>query len=422
MTSSPDAYTPLINSATPPEGSRQSGRGGSNASGSKFVSIVRTVLGAAVACACVGAGTLHVLGRLRDGSVRSLGSTPMQELDPSRVTLVAACRLVDGRVLAFRRALSSWIDAARDEAGVKGLFSEVIVVDWSSEVDMWNETMTTWSAAQTHIPLSFYQVRGPEGHSLPWHLTKAVNFGLSKVTTDVVLKVDCDTYLERGLLSINPLERSDGMGPDIFRYGDYRGAWDENELHINGCLLAKMKTLHAVNFYDERLQKYGWDDSNLYERLKAAGAIALNITRRDAYGHTYINHIPHPDTQLGVGERIISSCVNRCAVNRLERRAPWRAQQRASYVEEALTLGVEDSAVPITFHSFRGVETPDAFHAISMESRAKVMEMCGNEKEAEHFCHNGKSWTENHPSFMKVPLRKMTKKRMRKAGGPAAGE
>jgi hypothetical protein len=413
MTSSPDIYTPLINSATPPEGTRQRGGGGSNADGSTFVSIARTVLGAAVACACVGAGTLHVLGGLRDGSVPSLGSTPMLELDPSRVTLLAACQLVDERVPAFRSALSSWVDAARDEAGVKRLFSEVIVVDWSSEADLWDETRTAWSAAQTHTPLSFYQVRGPEGQSLPWQLTKAVNFGLSKVTTDVVLKVDCDTYLERGLRSINPLERSDGMGPDIYRYGDYRSARDENEVHTNGCLLVKMKTLRAVNFYDERLQKYGWDDSNLYERLRARGAIGLNITRRDAFGHTYINHIPHPHPDLGVGDRIISSCVNRCAVNRVERRAPWRAQRRASYVAtgEAPAVGVKDSAAPITFHSFRGGETPDAFHSISKENRAKVMAICRNENEAEKVCHNGMDWEGG--SFMKGPLQRMT----RKAGG-----
>jgi hypothetical protein len=49
-----------------------------------------------------------------------------------------------------------------------------------------------------------------------------------------------------------------------------------------------------VGGYDERLQQYGWDDSNMYERMEAFGARARNFTRRDASGEQTINHIPHP--------------------------------------------------------------------------------------------------------------------------------
>ena len=268
---------------------------------SRIASVARAVLVAAIACTCVAAGANHVLHRISfephaNGIKSFLGWAPDGldvPLNPPEVTLLAACHLVPERVPAFRTAINSWIKAAHDEGGLKRSFDKVILVDWSSEADLWGETANAWGGAGIPTPLSFYKVYGNNGEPLKWQLAKAVNFGLSKVTTDTVLKVDCDTYVERGLLELNPLQNHAG-DRKIFRYGDYRSAKDENEIHINGCIMARMDTLRAVNMYDERLQQYGWDDSNLYDRLRDSGAQDLNITRRNAAGHTYITHVWHP--------------------------------------------------------------------------------------------------------------------------------
>ena len=54
--------------------------------------------------------------------------------------------------------------------------------------------------------------------------------------------MDCDTYVSNGLLGLNPV--ADKAGEiKAFRYGDYRAAADENEIHINGCVMAKKNVL-----------------------------------------------------------------------------------------------------------------------------------------------------------------------------------
>ena len=180
----------------------------------------------------------------------------------------------------------------------------------------------------------------------------------SRVKTDTVLKVDCDTYVSNGLLGLNPV--ADKAGEiKAFRYGDYRAAADENEIHINGCVLAKKAVLEAVNFYDERLQQYGWDDTNFYDRLMAADTMALNITRRNALGKTLITHVWHPHSELSQDGRVSSSCENRCAINRLERREPWATQERSEYwkVSDMPNNG-DTGGEYITFAKYQGGDLP----------------------------------------------------------------
>ena len=249
-----------------------------------------------------------------------------EELLPGSVTLVAACALVDERIPAFQTAIQSWVEASRDGPAGKRSFDRVIIVDWSSKANLWQQVLNFWTV---DTPLDYYRVDDPDGNAANWVLAKAFNFGMSRVKTDTVLKVDCDTYVSNGLLGLNPV--ADKAGEiKAFRYGDYRAAADENEIHINGCVLAKKAVLEAVNFYDERLQQYGWDDTNFYDRLMAADTMALNITRRNALGKTLITHVWHPHSELSQDGRVSSSCENRCAINRLERREPWATRSAPS--------------------------------------------------------------------------------------------
>ena len=365
----------------------------------RITSVVRAVLVAAIACTCVAAGANHVAHRISfephaNGIKSFLGWAPDGldvPLDPPQVTLLAACHLVPERVPAFRNAINSWVKAGHDEAGTKRSFDKVILVDWSSEADLWGETARVWGGAGIPTPLSFYKVYGNDGEPLKWQLAKAVNFGLSKVTTEVVLKVDCDTYVERGLLELNPLQNH-ANDRKIFRYGDYRSAKDENEIHINGCIMARMDTLREVNMYDERLQQYGWDDSNLYDRLRDSGAQDLNITRRNAAGHTYITHVWHPHSEMSQDARVGASCVNRCAVNRLERYNPWKNQQRAEYRE----IAEAPPNIPgsISFHSYRGGNLPSVLDTLGKETSDLLATYCKNSQFAAAKCYAWSDWSD----------------------------
>ena len=126
------------------------------------------MLVAAIACTCVAAGANHVLHRISfephaNGIKSFLGWAPDGldvPLNPPEVTLLAACHLVPERVPAFRTAINSWIKAAHDEGGLKRSFDKVILVDWSSEADLWGETANAWGGSGIPTPLSFYKVYG----------------------------------------------------------------------------------------------------------------------------------------------------------------------------------------------------------------------------------------------------------------------
>ena len=193
------------------------------------------------------------------------------------------------------------------------------------------------------------------------------------------------------MLELNPLQNHAG-DRKIFRYGDYRSAKDENEIHINGCIMARMDTLRAVNMYDERLQQYGWDDSNLYDRLRDSGAQDLNITRRNAAGHTYITHVWHPHSEMSQDARVGASCVNRCAVNRLERYNPWKNQQRAEYNEIAEAPPNIPSS--ITFHSYRGGSLPSVLDILGKETADLLATYCKNSQYAAAKCYGWSDWSD----------------------------
>ena len=150
-------------------------------SNSRIASVARAVLVAAIACTCVAAGANHVLHRISfephaNGIKSFLGWAPDGldvPLNPPEVTLLAACHLVPERVPAFRTAINSWIKAAHDEGGLKRSFDKVILVDWSSEADLWGETAKAWGGAGIPTPLSFYKVYGNNGEPLKWQLAKA---------------------------------------------------------------------------------------------------------------------------------------------------------------------------------------------------------------------------------------------------------
>ena len=163
-------------------------------SGSSGFSVRSILLGAVCACACVfgvmqaarvvsfspGGAGFHAL----------LGQNPYgldKELVPERVTLVAACALVEERVPAFQTAIQSWAAAAKDGPMGKRAFDRVVIVDWSSEANLWQQVLNFWNV---DTPLDFFRVQDSNGADMDWVLSKAYNFGFDKVTTDVILKVD----------------------------------------------------------------------------------------------------------------------------------------------------------------------------------------------------------------------------------------
>ena len=114
-----------------------------------------------------------------------------------------------------------------------------------------------------------------------WNLARAYNLAARVATGQLLLKVDSDTYLDPSFLGIHSLRRLSRA----FYAGDWRLAPDENAWHLNGVVLLRREDFNAVAGYDERMRRYGWDDTDLYHRLTTT----LNLTRR-CINYSVIDH------------------------------------------------------------------------------------------------------------------------------------
>jgi glycosyltransferase involved in cell wall biosynthesis len=159
------------------------------------------------------------------------------------VSLVAACM---NREENLMKVVRSWLATRADE---------IIVVDWSSTSEIGPALH-----ALGNPRLKVIRIDG-EAH---WILTHALNVGLRSAAHEVVFKVDCDIELA-----------PDFMEKNAPRPGEFvRGFWKsgleqrgEGQQYINGNFGAYKTDLRAANYFDERIQTYGWDDSDLYHRL-----------------------------------------------------------------------------------------------------------------------------------------------------------
>lgn len=230
------------------------------------------------------------------------------------VALVALCRVSKSREKQFLQAITSWLD-------VRGL-SEIVIVDWDSELPI-ADTLTSLPVnSLNRANVQLVQISYTTSQS--WRIAAAFNAALDITRCDLILKVDTDTLLAPDFLERNELE------PLTFRYADWRHAKDKNERHLNGVFLAHTSHLRAVAGMDERFSRYGWDDSDLYERLeryllrmrgrRARSCTACDFKRTRTHSQTaLISHIPHIRQASRIDEQR-AICFNRSALKFVP---PW---------------------------------------------------------------------------------------------------
>jgi hypothetical protein len=79
----------------------------------------------------------------------------------------------------------------------------------------------------------------------------AYNLALQLCRTDLVLKLDADTWLDGEAVEAQRAK----LAPAGFLRGCRDAAPDENARHLNGVLLARRSDLLRVRGYDERMRK-----------------------------------------------------------------------------------------------------------------------------------------------------------------------
>lgn len=204
-----------------------------------------------------------VLPRLRPGAGR------LRE----GYAIVAACH---NRHDTLRRAAASWL--------ITKSASQIVVIDWASDPPLRPVLASVLAArnASTAAPtLTVVRVADEPR----WVLTRAYNLAIRHAEYDHVFKVDCDYITAQDAIVAHPLRTLN----HTFFTGYYMNARDENEIHLNGALVVSQRRFWQVGGYDERIQAYGFDDTDLYNRLTAIGMTRRNVS------YDSIAHISHED-------------------------------------------------------------------------------------------------------------------------------
>ena len=142
----------------------------------------------------------------------------------------------------LNKALKSWLKLKE--------VSEIIIVDWSSEISV-KKTIPF------HGKIKIVEVPNQK----QWILSHAFNVGINFVSTDKLLKLDADIIVSDQLLNNHKLHKNN------FYHGTWKNAKTFDQIHINGQLYCFTNDFWKVNGYNEKITSYGWDDDDLYERF-----------------------------------------------------------------------------------------------------------------------------------------------------------
>lgn len=264
----------------------------------------------------------------------------------SGVAIVAVCM---NRHATLRRVLEKWRAVEKVD--------EIVIVDWASDPPL-REIVR--HAADPRIKL--LRVSGERD----WVLSRAFNLAVGASTRTKIIRTDCDYALSEGFVAAHPLSDT---GTPRFYAGNYRLARNVNEVHLNGAVYIRRADFFKVGGYDERIQTYGWDDEDLYNRLAAAGVTKSDIS----YAH--VSHVPHDDSaraQHDVRFVQVEIDLNRILLDNLK--DPWSPahmnKNRWSVIStssDSVTLNAAEK--PQSLKELNSPEKVDAAWKLALEQR-----------------------------------------------------
>lgn len=167
----------------------------------------------------------------------------------------------------LRISLTSWIFFEE--------IKEITIIDANSDTPL-NDLIRSWFTDQR-----IKVVRTLEDITL----AEGFNLAIRCSSYDKILKLDTDYVL----CPLYPFFELNILEPGYFLAGDWQKARSQNELYLSGFLYAYKADLLNVNGYAEIIKTYGWDDSDIQERLEKSGLKKADINLDS------IIHISHPD-------------------------------------------------------------------------------------------------------------------------------
>ena len=183
------------------------------------------------------------------------------------ISIVCACM---NRSKPLEACIGSWL--------LNKQINEILIIDWSSSPKLKLDNLDP--------RIRIVRVDGEKY----FNLGKAYNFGFKLAKSSKIIKMDADYF-------INPYYDFIGELP-LPKSTFYTGSWKLGEFdgdmgffrYTNGWLYIEKEDFLSVGGYREDLKGYGFDDSDLYNRLKKSGLAqgTLNLNLRPL-----IFHVPH---------------------------------------------------------------------------------------------------------------------------------
>jgi len=161
----------------------------------------------------------------------------------------------------LKYAIDSWLKC--------DYVDEIVIVDWNSNPPV----------SINHPKIVLVRAQGVE-----WkNSAHALNLGARFTRYDKICKFDVDYIVSRDFFNHHELSES------TFFAGNFKQARDMNERHIHGFLYTYRKDFFEMNGFTERVETYGWEDTDMYHRL------TKNKLRRIDVDLDKIYHLKHSD-------------------------------------------------------------------------------------------------------------------------------
>lgn len=199
--------------------------------------------------------------------------------------------------------LTSWLNCP--------YIDEIVIIDWSSKQPLLDKII---EAGIDNSKIRCYRVE----NQTSWILTWAYNLAIMLTRFDKIIKVDCDIYLSPKFLASN--NNFELLSNQHFYTGDWHKS---NQIHLNGQLVINKIDFLSVNGYNEFLTCYGYDDTDLYERLESLGFTKSKLIDTQD-GDILIYHIDHTNLDRTCHQQVKHKLTDLIENNhQLCQKLPW---------------------------------------------------------------------------------------------------
>ena len=188
---------------------------------------------------------------------------------------------------------------------------EIIILDYGSDIP---------------IKIQHPKVKVLRYESETFCKTKGLNMAIGFAKGDIIIQADSDYYFNK------QFEETDIL-PGEFMTGFELTDKDEKEiLSLTGFCMYWKKDWEEINGYNERINKWGYEDDDFYLRLEKSGLKHKKIKPRD------ITHLPHDNKVRlqeykveGISNQVLARCraKNKIIANEM----PWTLKDKRSKYE-----------------------------------------------------------------------------------------